>query len=308
MDKKDVPKHLRVAAVWGMLRYRPANGEATCFWQLAHRRTRTIFNVGLAAAREMPGAEVTEALAGVVGKLPPERQALLLLAIGDRKDSAPPSLFIAASKSPSPAVREAAIRVLAKHGDAPAITTLLDAALGEPKLAQIAKEGLKRLPGRDVDDAICRRLIGADAKAKVVMLDLIGARQIVAAVPAVREAMADADQAVRLAALAAMAQLIDVKDLDLLIDKAWRKDSDAGRDRRRQDRPGNGRQADGRPRRLRGEAGRASAREPPPGTGRICSNCWARSAARRPWPRWSPPPSRPIRPPRTPPPACWANG
>ena len=81
-----------------------------------------------------------------------------------------------------------------------------------------------RLPGRVVDDAICGRLISADAKAKVVILELIGARQIVAAEPAVRQAMSDNNQAVCLAAVAAMGQLIEVKDLDLLIDMAlWQQ-------------------------------------------------------------------------------------
>jgi hypothetical protein len=223
MDKKDVPQYLQVAAVRGLLRYRPASAMDFLL-RLVASPNKDFFKLGLAAAREIPGAEVTAALAGVAVKLPPERQALLLLAIGDREDSAPPALFVAASKSRSPAVREAAIRVFVKHGDARAITTLLDAALGEPKLAQIAREGLVRLPGRVVDDAICGRLIGADAKAKGVLLDLIGARQIVLAMPAVQQSLADADGAVRLAALAAMAQLVDVASLDLLIDKALAAD------------------------------------------------------------------------------------
>ena len=223
MEKKDVPQYLRVAAVRGLLRYRPATAMDVLL-RLVASPNKDFFKLGLATAREIPGDEATAALAGVVQKLPPERQAMLLLAIGDRQDSAPPALFIAASKSRFPEVREAAIRVFVKHGDARAITTLLDAALGEPKLAQIAKEGLVRQPGRVVDDAICGRLISADTKAKVVILDLIGARQIVAAEPAVRQAMSDNDQAVCLAALAAMGQLIEVKDLDLLIDMAlWQQ-------------------------------------------------------------------------------------
>jgi HEAT repeat protein len=224
MDKKDVPKYLRAAAISGSLRIWKEVALERLLKELQSPE-KMYFNAGLAAARQMPGAEVTAALAGAVQKLPPDRQALLLLAIGDRKDAAPASLFLSASKCQFPEVREAAIRVFVKRGDAGAVTTLLDAALGEATLAQIAKDGLVRLPGREVDKAICDRLAASDdAKAKVVLLGLIGARQIVTARPAVREAMSGTDPAVRLAALAAMAQLIEVKDLDLLIDRAlWQQ-------------------------------------------------------------------------------------
>jgi HEAT repeat protein len=226
MEKKDIPKHIRAAATGGSFRVRRGLARELLLKQVLSPE-KMYFNAGLAAARQMPGAEVTKALAAAVGKLPPERQALLLLAIGDRKDAAPASLFLAASKSPSPAVREAAIRVFVKRGDAASVTTLLDAALGEAELAQIAREGLVRLPGKEVDAAICERLGTAPAKAKVFLLGLIGSRQMIAATPAVQQAMADAEQPVRLAAMAALAQLIDVGNLDLLIEKALAQGADA---------------------------------------------------------------------------------
>ncbi len=222
-EKVEIPKHIKVAALRGLFRLKTLLKEAEAkdlLLEQVRSQDKAFFNVGLAAAREMPGADVTAALAAEVEKLPPERQSLLLLAIGDRKDSAPHELFLAASKNPSASVREAAIRVLVKHGDASAVAVLLDAALGDAEIAQTAKDGLKSLPGRDVDAAIVARLAGAQAKAKLVLLDLIGARQIVQAMPPVREATADANEPVRLAAIAAFAQLADVKDLDLLIEKA----------------------------------------------------------------------------------------
>ena len=136
-------------------------------------------------------------------------------------------MIVKASKSDSPEVREAAIYVLTKHGDASSVAILLDAALAGGDVAAVAKDGLQTLPGKEVDEAIAAKLASADAKAKPILLELVGARQILAATPAVRQAMADADQAVRLAALAAMAQLVEVKDLDLLIDKALEQGGDA---------------------------------------------------------------------------------
>ncbi len=225
MEMKDIPNRLKAAAVSGYCRHQKEKEEALeLLVRLLQSPKKDYFNVALTMARQMPGAEATEALGDVVEKLPPERQSLLILAIGDRKDSAPMSLFLAAVKSPSAAVREAAIRALVKRGDASVLTTLLDAAIGDAAVAQVAKDGLTHLPGKDVDAAVLARWDDADANAKVVLLDLIGARQIVAALLTVREAMADADQRVRLSAFAAMAQLIDVRDLNLLIDKALARD------------------------------------------------------------------------------------
>ena len=81
--------------------------------------------------------------------------------------------MMAAAKSDSPAVREAAIFALARHGGAAAIPILLDAAGGSDKIAEAAKLGLtKTLKGRDVDAAIVAKLDGADAKTEVVLLGL----------------------------------------------------------------------------------------------------------------------------------------
>ena len=125
----------------------------------------------------------------------------------------------AAVKSDSPAVREAAIYALARHGGAAALPILLGAAGGKDKVGETARRGLtKTLKGKDVDAAIVARLDGADAKTKVVLLGLIGARRITAAEPAVRRAIGDAHPAVRLAAIATLGQIISPRDVEVLAD------------------------------------------------------------------------------------------
>jgi HEAT repeat protein len=224
--KADVPRYLKIAALGGQFRLQRAEAKDLLLAQL-RSPDDAFFDLGLAVAREMPGAAITAALAKEAQRLPPERQSLLLLAIGDRKEAAPASLFLAASKSPAAPVREAAIRVLVTHADPSAVAILLDASLGQGDLAQIAKDGLKTLPGRDVDAAVAARLTGADAKAKGVLFELIGARQIVQATPAVAEALTDANEPVRLTALAALAQLVGLENIDLLVDKALAETSSA---------------------------------------------------------------------------------
>jgi len=213
------PKHLKVAALAGVFQLQQGAAKDLLLAQIRNP-DKVFFKAGLAAARTMPGADVTAALAAELAKLPPERQALLLLALGDRKEAAPMPLVLAAVKSDSPAVREAAIRLLAKHGDASAAAILLDAALGDAEVAQTAKEGLKTLPGAEVDAAVVARLAGAQPKAKAVLVELIGARRIAAQTPAVLQAASDADESVRIAAVAALGRLAELKDIDLLIGKA----------------------------------------------------------------------------------------
>ena len=116
VEKANVQKHIQAAAIQEQLRLQKAEAKDLLVAQIRNPDA-TFFNAGLAAARDIPGAEVTAALAGEVEQLPAERQALLLRAIGDRKEPAPLPMLIAASQSPSSAVQRAAIGVLAKRGD-----------------------------------------------------------------------------------------------------------------------------------------------------------------------------------------------
>jgi HEAT repeat protein len=217
--KADLPKHIKVAALCGQLQIQQGAAKDLLLAQIRNP-DKAYFNVGVAVARVMPGAEVTTALVAELDKLPAERQALLLRALADRKDSTPMPAVLAATKSESPAVRQAAIYVLAKHGDASAAPVLLDAALGDAEVAQAAKDGLKTLAGQEVDAAILARLAGADAKAKVVLFDLLAARRIAAATPSIRQALSDANEPVRIAAITALGRLADLGDVDLLSGKA----------------------------------------------------------------------------------------
>jgi HEAT repeat protein len=216
--KADVPKYLKAAAIYGRLRLQQAEAKVLLL-TLLESPDSVFFNVGLAAAREMPGEHVTAALAGVLDELPPDRQALLLRALGDRKGPAPLSRVIAASRSQSPAVRSAAIYALARHGDARALPILLDAALGEGEVAQTAKEGINALPpGKDADGAITAKLAAAvDPTATISLLELVGARGIAAAVPEVLRAADDRNEEVRLAAIHALGRIIGVEELPALI-------------------------------------------------------------------------------------------
>lgn len=214
-----VPKYMQIGALDGQFRLQKTAAKDLLLVQI-RSEDKANFKLGLSVARWMPGADVTAALAGELDKLPAERQALLLRALGDRQDAAPLPTVIAATKSESPAVREAAIAVLAKLGDASAVTILLDAALSDGAVAATAKEGLKNLAAAEADAAILAKLADADAKSLAVLFELAGARRISAAAGKIRESLTSSDEPVKLAALAALGQLIAVQDLELLTSRA----------------------------------------------------------------------------------------
>jgi HEAT repeat protein len=165
-------------------------------------------------------------LVALLNELPPERQASLLLALGDRKDPPPLPAVIQATKSESPSVREAAVRVIAMFGDPSAVAILIDAALTPGNLADLARERLKVLSGPEIDAAIVERLRNAQASQLPILIELVGARRIQAASPIVRRLLDQPSEAtesasnVHQSALAAWAQLAEMKDLDDLVRRA----------------------------------------------------------------------------------------
>ncbi len=85
--KADVPKYLKVAALAGQFRLRQGEAKDLLVAQICCP-DKAFFNVGLAFARQLPGADVTAALVAELPKLPLARQAVLLRALGDRQDAA----------------------------------------------------------------------------------------------------------------------------------------------------------------------------------------------------------------------------
>ena len=125
--KADLPKPRIVEATRGAILARQSAGVPLLVEQL-QSADPAMLAIGLTTARELPGREVTQALVDELGKLPPDRQALLTLALADRGDTAAlPVVLQAAQSGPKP-VRIAAIDVLRRLGDASCLPTLLEIA------------------------------------------------------------------------------------------------------------------------------------------------------------------------------------
>jgi HEAT repeat protein len=210
--KTDV-KSVRIAAARGAVLARQAAGVPILMTQLKGSDP-DLFRAAMVLVREMPGAEITKALAGELAALPAEKQVLLLDAMADRGDRAGTSAVLALTQAGDSKVRVAAIRALTKLGNASAVPALLDLATGgDAEVAQAAAASLASLSGKDVDAAVQALLDRPDAKARRVAIDVLGQRRVVTAAPALLKAAADPDESVRLAAAKALGETATQGDL-----------------------------------------------------------------------------------------------
>jgi len=169
-------------------------------------------------AMELPGPEVTAALAGELPKLPADKQVLLVNTLGYRGDaSAGPALLALASKGPE-GVRLAAIHNLTHLGYAPALTLLAELSLAdEADLAAAARACLGNFPGKDADAAILAMLAHKDAKVRCLAVEMIGQRNMAGAGSSLLKAAGDEEGPVRVAALKALRDLAGLAELPALL-------------------------------------------------------------------------------------------
>ncbi len=145
---------------------------------------------------DFPGADATKAFAGKLAGLPPELQINLSLALMDRGDRAALPAVTALAASDNEPVRVAAITALGKLGNESSLDALLKAAASEGDTATAAAESLKNIIGKGIDQSLLKRIEGADSKTKVLLIQTLGARRAVAALPALEQAAADKESAV----------------------------------------------------------------------------------------------------------------
>jgi len=103
--------------------------------------------VAIAMVKDMPGAEVTKALAAELPGLSATSQVQLLSALGDRGDAAARPAVVTAAKAEDKSVRIGALRALGQLGDDTTVGLLAKAAAGARGAEQkAARDSLYRLP------------------------------------------------------------------------------------------------------------------------------------------------------------------
>jgi len=214
--KADVPKQRMLEATRGAILARREEGIPLLVEQF-RSPDKGLFQIALSTAREFPGREVDQALAAELDRAPPERAALVILAMADRRETVVlPAVLKAAASGPKQ-VRIAAIGALGRVGDATCLSPLLAIALeSDADLGRTAREALAALPGETVDKQIVARLAQGEGKMYPLLLELVGQRRI-DAVAALLKAVNHSDRAVRNAALTSLGNTVTAKDLSALI-------------------------------------------------------------------------------------------
>jgi HEAT repeat protein len=193
----DVPKQRHLEAIRGSILARKSAGVPLLIEQLRSEDEERL-SIGLRTARELPGRDVTEALAVEMKRLSRDRRPMLLLALADRNDSAVLPIVHRAARSSQKDLRIKAINILIRLGDISCVPVLLEASTeDDTELEQAAMETLVRLPGKDVDSDLLGRLPQAKGKLHRILIELAGQRQISEALPVVVPSLYDTDTEIR---------------------------------------------------------------------------------------------------------------
>jgi HEAT repeat protein len=167
--------------------------------------------LGLKQVRgEVPGAAATEQFAQLLPDLPPETQAGLLEALGERGDPVARTAILKILDSQDVGVRAAAVGALGSLGNAEDVRRLAErtAAANDQEQAA-ARRALLRLRGAGVDEAILGLLKDASPATHAQLLGVLAARNAKHAVPQMIAAAGHREATVRLAALEALRILAD---------------------------------------------------------------------------------------------------
>ena len=176
-----------------------------------------LFQIALFTAREFPGNQVDEALAEELRSARPERGALIVEAMADRKETVVLAAVRDAATDGARPVRLAAISALGRVGDTSCLAPLLDiTAEGDEELAATAKKALAELPGANVDRDIVALLPSAEGQKYLALIELVGQRRIAALEPLL-EAVDHSDKEVRAAALTSLGSTVPQEKLSVLI-------------------------------------------------------------------------------------------
>lgn len=172
----------------------------------------------IAIVREIPGADVTKALAQELPNLGTTAQVQLISALADRGDALALAAVIEAGKSPDESVRIASLKAIGQLGNASSVGVLADrAATSKGAEQKAARESLYRLRGPEVDAAILQSLPSAKADVKAELVTAIGERNIAGSVEALLTTARDEDRKVRVESLKVLKIVGKPEDLPAMV-------------------------------------------------------------------------------------------
>ncbi|UCG56273.1 MAG: HEAT repeat domain-containing protein [Phycisphaerales bacterium] len=184
----------------------------------------------IALVRDIPGEEVTKALAKELPNLPAPGRVQLLSALADRGDGTALPAVIATTEAKEVSVRIAALKALGRLGDASSVAMLAQrAAQSTGDEQKAARDGLYRLRGSAVDERILAEVPSGEAAVKVELIRSIAERNITKGVQVLLKSAQDPDRKVRAESLKVLKAVADPDALPALVDLLLNLRSDSDR-------------------------------------------------------------------------------
>lgn len=219
LDAPAAPANLRAAALHGLLFAEPdtAPDRLAAVLRTSDAVTKP---VALEAIAKLPSPTLVATLAAALPSFDAATQVAVIAAFGRRGDAAAVPAVSECVRSPDAAVRSAALTALGQLPGTPAVVELLArvAAGANADDAKLARQSLARLDGTGVADAVIAGATAGDVSLRVVLLDALASRNMTASVPLLLQTRADANAAIRSAALGALADLASFDSQAAILD------------------------------------------------------------------------------------------
>jgi HEAT repeat protein len=211
-------RRVRVAALGGLVAASSPNSEDLVV-QAVTSEDNVMQAAALSLVRDMKSSSLSGKLTQILGQLNPMGQVALIGALADRGDKTAQPAVVKSVGSSDAYVRVAALEALAKLGDATIVSLLAGkAAAGDSDEKNAARNTLDTLPAAGVNAKMIALLGSASADQQSVLLNSLAARGASEAVPAMLQKAKAADSTVRKAALAALGDLAEEKDMPQLVE------------------------------------------------------------------------------------------
>jgi len=167
-----------------------------------------MFSAAVQASAQMPGVQVTRALADALGGLPADNQILILGTLAKRGDPAATRAISAAASKGNKAVRIAAIKAMPPIADESAVSVLVKLMSdSDAEIAKAAQDNLAAMPDEKVDDTVAAMLRSSDTDSQLKALGLIERRRMKNVADALLKATKDDDESVRTASIRMLGDL-----------------------------------------------------------------------------------------------------
>jgi len=214
--KADVPQQRVVEATRGAILARKQEGLPLLIENLRSPE-KAFFQVALKTAREMSGRQVDLALAAELATASPERAAVVVQTMADRKETVELTSIVKAAGAGAKEVRLSAVKALGRVGNTTCLSTLLAiASESDTELQEAALASLAELPDQKVDADILAQLPKAEGSKLAALIMVVGQRRI-DATPELIKALKNTDSQIRAAAFKSLGATVDPNSLSLLI-------------------------------------------------------------------------------------------